>query len=82
MNVKILLLVCALITVATGGPIGAGICYAGCAAVVVACFSAAGAVFGATGGAAIAASPALVGCNSAFGVCEAACVAALVAPTP
>lgn len=33
-------------------------------------------------GAAIAASPALVGCNSAFGICEAACVAALVAPTP
>lgn len=32
-------------------------------------------------GAAIAASPALVGCNSAFGVCEAACVAALIAPT-
>lgn len=74
----------------------------GCAAVVVACFAAGGAVFGATAGkifffalqifmcwyrcfyvgAAIAASPALAACNSAFGICEAACVAALVAPTP
>lgn len=33
-------------------------------------------------GAAIAASPALVACNSAFGTCEAACIAALISPTP
>lgn len=69
----------------------------------MACFSAAGAVFDATGGqwniyyfhknfitclhvifctgASIMASPALVACNSAYGTCEAACVAALLAPT-
>lgn len=64
------------------GPIGAGICYAGCAAVAVACFAAAGFTFGTVPGAVIAATPALAACNTAFGVCEAACVAALVAPIP
>lgn len=33
-------------------------------------------------GSQIAAVPALAACNTAFGVCEAACVAALFAPTP
>lgn len=64
------------------GPIGAGICYAGCAAVTVACFAAAGFTFGTVPGAIIAATPALTACNAAFGVCEAACVAAILAPTP
>ena len=64
------------------GPIGAGICYAGCAAVTVACFAAAGFTFGTVPGAQIAAVPALAACNTAFGVCEAACVAMLLAPTP
>lgn len=32
-------------------------------------------------GSQIAAVPALAGCNAAFGTCEAACVAALLAPT-
>lgn len=32
-------------------------------------------------GSQIAAVPALAACNGAFGVCEAACIAALVAPT-
>lgn len=64
------------------GPVGAGICYAGCAAVTVACFTAAGFTFGTVPGAVIAATPALAACNTAFGVCEAACVAALLAPTP
>lgn len=54
----------------------AGVCYAGCAAVTVACFSAAaGFTFGTVP--VIAATPALAGCNdAAFGVCEAARVAA------
>ncbi|KAF6202579.1 hypothetical protein GE061_002977 [Apolygus lucorum] len=65
-----------------GGPIAAGICYAGCASIVVACFAAAGFTFGTVPGAQIAAVPALAGCNTAFGVCEAACVAALVTPVP
>ncbi|XP_044016122.1 uncharacterized protein LOC122857800 [Aphidius gifuensis] len=64
------------------GPIGAGICYAGCAALVGACFAAAGFTFGTVPGAIIAATPALAGCNAAFAACEAACVAALIAPTP
>lgn len=33
-------------------------------------------------GAVIAATPALAACNAAFGVCEGACVAALLAFTP
>lgn len=60
----------------------AGICYAGCASVAVACFSAAGFTFGTVPGAVIAATPALAACNAAFGLCESACVAALVAPIP
>ncbi len=67
---------------ATAGPVASGICYAGCAAVAVACFSAAGFTFGTVPGAQIAAVPALAACNSAFGVCEAACMAAFFAPTP
>lgn len=30
----------------------------------------------------IAATPALAACNSAFGICEAACVVAILTPTP
>lgn len=71
-----------LLSSACSGPVAAGICYAGCATVVVACFAAAGFTFGTVPGAQIAAVPALAACNTAFGVCEAACVAALVAPTP
>ena len=64
----------------TAGPIACGICQAGCAAVVAACYSAAGAVFGTV--AAPAAPPALLACNSAFGTCQAACAAVALAPTP
>lgn len=64
------------------GPVAAGVCYAGCAAVTVACFAAAGFTFGTVPGAVIAATPALTACNAAFGICEAACVAAIIAPTP
>ncbi|CAI6365837.1 unnamed protein product [Macrosiphum euphorbiae] len=67
---------------ANAGPIAAGICYAGCAAVTVACFGAAGFTFGTVPGAVIAATPALAACNAAFGICEASCVAALIVPTP
>lgn len=71
-----------LANVSSAGPIGAGICYAGCAGVTVACFSAAGFTFGTVPGAQIAAVPALAACNSAFAACEAACMAMLLAPTP
>jgi len=47
----------------------------------VACYAAGGAVFGTvTAGAAVPA--AIITCNSAFGTCQAACWAALMAPTP
>lgn len=49
-----------------------GVCQAGCAAVAVACYAAAGFTFGVqTGGAAFPAV--IVGCNSAFGTCQAVC---------
>ncbi|KXT13730.1 hypothetical protein AC579_10095 [Pseudocercospora musae] len=61
------------------GPAAYGICQAGCAGVAVACYSAAGFVFGV---ALPAAPPVILACNAAFGGCQAACWAALVAPTP
>lgn len=62
------------------GPAAYGICQAGCAAVVMACYGAAGFTWGATLGASAPAS--IVVCNSAFGTCQAACAAVLLAPTP
>lgn len=62
------------------GPLGYGICQAGCAGVVTACYAAAGAVWGATAGA--AAAPAVIACNVAFGKCQAACAVVALAPTP
>ena len=63
------------------GPAAYGICQAGCAGVTVACYAAAGAVFGTvTAG---AGTPAVIlGCNAAFGKCSVACIAAGFAPTP
>lgn len=55
--------------------VSTGICYAGCAAVVVACYSAAGAVFG-TITAGIGTPPAILACNAAFGACMAKCTVA------
>ena len=60
-----------LATPASAGLAGYGICQAGCAAVVTACYAAGGAIWGATPGA--TASSAIVGCNNAFGTCQAAC---------
>lgn len=62
------------------GPAAYGICQAGCAAVVVACYAAGGAVFGTvTGG--IGTAPVIIACNVAFGKCSAACAAAVLLPT-
>jgi hypothetical protein len=63
------------------GPAASSICYAGCAAVVVACYAAAGATFG-TVTAGVGTPAAIIGCNSAFGTCQAACMAAFFLPTP
>ena len=65
-----------------GGLLAQGVCYGGCAGMVCACFAAAGFTFGTVPGAIIAATPALAACNTAFGACEAACMAALFLPTP
>ena len=63
------------------GPAAYGICQAGCAAVVVACYAAGGAVFGTvTAGAGVA--PAIIACNAAFGTCSSACATAFFLPTP
>lgn len=77
----IVLILTLLATTTSAGPALYGICQAGCAAVVVACYGAAGATFGTI--AAPAAPAAVVACNSAFGICSAKCaLATLVLPTP
>ncbi|KAF9638679.1 hypothetical protein BFW01_g9576 [Lasiodiplodia theobromae] len=65
---------------ATAGPIAYGICQAGCASVVMACYAAAGFTWGATLGATAPAS--IIACNAAFGTCQAACAVVALAPTP
>ncbi|CAI5710687.1 hypothetical protein KXD40_006198 [Peronospora effusa] len=65
----------------TAGPLAYGICQTGCNAIVVACYAAAGAVFG-TVTAGIGTMPAILACNVALGTCMASCVAAGCAPTP
>lgn len=62
------------------GPTAYGICQGGCAAVVMACYGAAGFVWGATSG--LGAPPAIIACNLAFGKCSATCAALLLVPTP
>jgi hypothetical protein len=70
----------AVIIPAQAGPIGYGICQAGCASLVMACYAAAGYTWGATLGATAPAT--IVACNSAFGTCSAACAAVALTPTP
>ncbi|KAK6506654.1 hypothetical protein TWF481_005113 [Arthrobotrys musiformis] len=74
MKVSSILTVGALISAASAGPVAYGICQAGCATVVMACYGAAGFVWGAT--LAAAAPPTIIACNSAYGSCQAACIAA------
>lgn len=63
----------------SAGPAAYGICQAGCSAVVMACYGAAGFTWGATLGATAPAS--ILACNAAYGTCQAACAAVLLAPT-
>ena len=60
-------------------PVAYGVCQAGCSAVVVACYTAAGCTFGTV--LAAGAPAAIIGCNSAYGTCQAACAAVLLAST-
>ncbi|TRX93855.1 hypothetical protein FHL15_005237 [Xylaria flabelliformis] len=57
--------------IVSAGPAAYGICQAGCAAVVTACYAAAGFTWGATAG--ISAPATIVACNTASGTCQAAC---------
>lgn len=70
-----------LLTSVYAGPLSYGICQTGCNSLAVACYASAGLTFGTvTAGAGIPA--AAVACNSALGICMAACVAAGCSPTP
>jgi len=84
MNIKhvtVMAVLLAVMTQSNAGLLSGGICSAGCATLVCACYAAAGAVFGTvTAGAATA--PAILACNAAFGKCMAACAAATVIPIP
>ncbi|KAF9528339.1 hypothetical protein CPB83DRAFT_894379 [Crepidotus variabilis] len=65
-----------------GGPLSYGLCQTGCNTVAVACYAAAGCVFG-TVVAAAAAPAAVLGCNAALGTCSATCATlVLFAPIP
>ncbi|KAI1118733.1 hypothetical protein F5Y14DRAFT_178302 [Nemania sp. NC0429] len=66
--------------IACAGPAAYGVCQAGCAAVVMACYGAAGCTWGATLGASAPAT--IIACNAAFGVCQAACWVAAISPGP
>ncbi len=70
-----------MIGTSSAGPIAVGICQAGCSALVVSCYAAAGFTFGTvTAGAGTPA--AVLACNSAYGICVKACFSAMFAPTP
>ncbi|KAI8947707.1 hypothetical protein F4801DRAFT_559745 [Xylaria longipes] len=66
--------------IVSAGPASYSICQAGCAAVVKACYAAAGFTWGATLG--ISAPASIVACNAAFGTCQASCWVAAIVPTP
>lgn len=75
------ILILLMSTTVQSGPTASGICYAGCATVVVACYAAAGATFG-TVTAGVGTPAAILACNGAFGSCQAACMVAFFLPTP
>lgn len=77
-GLTVLFIALLLVSNSDAGKLAIGLCYAGCAAVTVACFAAAGFTFGTVPGAIIVATPALATCNAAFAACESACVAATI----
>lgn len=77
---RIIIAALSLATAVTAGPVAYGICQAGCAAVVVACYSGAGFTFGTVFAA--TAPAAIVACNSAFGYCQAQCALVTLLPIP
>ncbi len=80
--VSLLLLILLISNATEGGVALYGVCQAGCATVVMACYGAAGVTFG-TITAGVGTPAAILACNSAFGVCSAKCAAVtLFLPTP
>ena len=78
--VKKIFILFALFATANSGPLAYGVCQTGCNTVWVACVAAAGGTAGvSTGGVGVPA--AILACNTAQGVCMAACVAAGLSPT-
>lgn len=67
----VLLIFCTFFGHSHANPAAYGVCQAGCAAAVAACYIANGAKFGTVR--AVGAPPALVRCNTAFGTCQATC---------
>ncbi|RBQ81898.1 hypothetical protein FVER14953_21526 [Fusarium verticillioides] len=68
-------------TGASAGPQAYAACRAGCSAIVMACYGAAGFVWGTRLSA--TAPPTIIASNNAFGTCSAVCAkVALFAPTP
>ena len=67
----VLLVFCTYFSHSHANPVAYGVCQAGCAAIVAACYVTNGAIFGAVRAA--GASPALLRCNKAFGTCQATC---------
>lgn len=65
----------------SAGPGLWALCSAGCATLVVACYSAAGFTFG-TVTAGVGIPGAISNCNSAFGTCMKSCAVATAGPTP
>ncbi|EMD86660.1 hypothetical protein COCC4DRAFT_33164 [Bipolaris maydis ATCC 48331] len=80
LSLFIAIITLALASPASAGPAAYGVCQAGCSAIVMACYSAAGFTWGATLGASAPAS--IIACNTAFGTCQAACAAVILTPTP
>ncbi|KAF8463718.1 cysteine-rich protein [Kalaharituber pfeilii] len=73
-----------LVTGTEAGPIGYALCQGGCATVVMACYTAAGAVWGTNPwlAAGVPVPAVIVGCNSAYAGCQATCAAVALSPTP
>lgn len=69
-------LIATMLAHAQAGSIAYGICQSGCSTLAVACYSAAGAVFGTV--LAATAPSAVMSCNAAFGSCSASCAAAFL----
>jgi len=69
-----------LVSTSSAGPLAYAACQAGCFGVAVACYNAAGFVFGTV--AAPAAPPAILACNSSLGTCCSVCAGIALVPAP